>query len=257
MGKHFHHAALSSGALLLSAFLGGCFEDTSTGPKRETDIRFPLAVGNTWVYRSAADRMTISAGDTTREAATGDVTWTITARETILGIDAYRMQITQHVLSGPDSGKTFTFNDWYAEQDSVLLAVANEDTATQAPFTMAQLFKPASPSNEISDWGVTVLVYPLTTGREWCFLPQDEYDKKVVEARETIDVRGRRFDTFRIVRNVDTRSHPGSLMSVVLTCTQWFSSVGLVKNTISSAAFQDTVTYHDTDILELISYSLK
>ncbi len=245
---------------ILTVFLWNCSQDSPTGPGKSEDIRFPLAIGNEWVYRCSYSRVSESASDTTSESSTGEITWKIAAFEEILGQEAYRMEVTQRVTSGPDSGNVFTFNTWYAERDSMLVATANESTAGHAPFSFGQLHKRTIPKSEIYPWGITVLKYPLSMGAEWQFSNLYASDTKKVEARDRITVNGREFDTVRVVRNLDLDtigSVPGKDRPFHSVTTQWYAPEGLVKATGAADGFTDTLSVHDVFIQELFSVKLE
>lgn len=232
----------------------GCFGDSTTGPGADKDIRFPLAVGNEWIYRCSYTLTTITAADSTHESSGGEVTWKVAARENLLGQDSYRMEFIQKVTSGTDSGNVVQFNCWYAERDSELVAIANDSTAGHAPFLYGQLFKPAATRSEIYEWGVTVLQYPYVPGTRWLFFSSVW---KSIEARERITVNGRKFDTFRVVRDDDTTGDPQAPQPYVFRSIEWFASEGLVKSTMAATAYSDSSTIIESYVQELVSFNLK
>ncbi len=244
-------------AALLSAILCGCFGDSSTGPDKESDIRFPFAIGNEWVYRCAYTYNDMTADDTTHESGTEEATWRIAALEYTRGVMAYRMEITQKATSGPDSGKSITYSNWYADNDSMLVAVANEWIEGKGKFQHIELYKTANPLGEISGWNVTVLHYPLARGSQWRFSNFMESDFKKVESRERITVNGREYDTFRVVRNLEGFSNNTPPFHYVDTNTQWFAPEGLVKNVKTWAAYEDSATYSGISTFELVSFTLR
>ncbi len=245
-------------ASLITIFFG-CSKDSPTGPGNNEDIRFPLAIGNEWVYRCTYNRTTITADDTTSESSTGEITWKIAILEQALGQEAYRMKITQKVTSGPDSGSVFAFKNWYTEQDSMLVAVASDSNVGYAPYLEGQLYKPAARKDEIYSWGVTVLKYPLTPGTEWKYLYSD---KKRVEAREKITVNGQQFDAARIVRNLEldiVGDNPNETWPALYKSTQWFAKEGLAKSTMTSEYTKESEAreIHESFVQELVSFALK
>jgi len=244
-------------AAFLSAILCGCFGDSSTGPDKESDIRFPFAVGNEWMYRCTHTFTTMTADDTTQESGTEEATWRIAALENIGGRMAYRMEISQKITSGPDSGKSITYSNWYADSDSMVVAVASELVEGKGKYQSVQLYKTANPFGEISGWNVTVLRYPLACGSQLRFSKLMESDFKKVESRERITVNGREYDAFRIVRNLEGYSNNTPPVHYVDTIIQWFSPEGLIKTVRTWAAYEDSATYSGISTFELVSCTLR
>jgi hypothetical protein len=256
-GKYHLHAAAGIVAALCSTILCSCFGHSPTGPERETDIRFPLDIGNTWVYHCAYDYSTIAAGDTTHDSGKEEATWRIAALEEVRGQMAYRMEISQKMTSGPDSGKSITYSNWYVDHDSTLVALASEFVEGKGSFQDTYLSKISYPQGEINDWSVTVLRYPLTLGSEWRFSSLRESDFKKVESRERIIVNEREYDTFRIVRDFDGMSDNTPPIHFIYATTQWFAPEGLVKSMVNWTSYEDSATYSGISVFELISFTIR
>lgn len=105
---------------------------------------FPLAVGSRWEYAAvAANRVEFfETQDVVHEVHWQvDVVWEITAREQVLGDDAYRLEVTHRTVSGPDSGMVATGQTWFSMRGDTLWGLASRDIAGLNP-VVAQLFKP-------------------------------------------------------------------------------------------------------------------
>ncbi len=212
----------------------GCFENPidSDNNLKETEqlneAGFPLAVGNYWVYHVQAMMTTLSP-DTTETSWDVDVLWEITSMEHVLGVDAFRMETTHHVVSGPDSGRTATMITWFTVKEDTLLAVASGPQVGLNPES-AQLLKISVVSNqdEPEEWPVTTLVFPLEVGKEWAyFRPDPEFlGNKKVESVDIISVPAGNYEAFRIVRAFTLNENE---RNIVYSLRQWFTSIGVVK----------------------------
>ena len=223
--------------------IGGCSEDTPTGPEKLNEAGFPLSVGNRWTYRAAAER-TVSGMYELSLNWEVEVVWEIKAKEPVLGLEAFRMETVHHVLSGPEIGSRAVGETWFAVKGDTLCAVASRGTAGFFPAS-AQLHKNIAPyvQNAPSAWDVTVLILPLKIGKVWDYgASLFASDRKVVETQEKVTVPAGRFDAFRVVRVVDDPD-------AELRTEQWFTSVGLVKMREESVFIQDW--YDETgDLIE-------
>ena len=183
---------------------------------------FPLAVGNRWEYRATSTWNPDNREDLSRYTTLTDVTWEITAREIVLGQEAYCFEITHRFLAGPDSGAVRTARTWFAMDGDTLRSVASINTGGLEPL-MAQLHKPVVQEDEPDSWDIISLIFPLYAGQSWDFgTGFFEKDIKVVEAEEMVSVPAGEFETFRVVRIVEAEG-------VNVRTEQWFSTVGVVK----------------------------
>lgn len=210
------------GIALLTVFHLGCSDERPTGPALLNEDRFPLAIGNQWVYQAETElRIDGQVIPTSRLKAT----WEITGREVVLGTEAYQMEVTHLFVSGPDSGRSATAKRWYTMKDDTLRAVAFQGRGLDQ---VAQLHKPVVLGrDEITAWHFNILVFPLEIGDQWDtgnILVSDvlESDQKQVNQIEDVSVPAGQYKAFKITRNAQTPS--GQLIS-----NQWFSSVGLIK----------------------------
>jgi len=268
------------GEIICFSLFFGCSDKNpldSNNNQKDTDILnkngFPLVVGNQWVYHLRGEETTIwfNPPDTTVTSWDVNVLWKITAMEQVLGVDAFRMETTHHIVSGPDSGRTGTMGTWFAVKGDTLLGVASGTNTGLDPIT-AQLNKISSVSNqdEPDEWPVNVLVFPLKVGKEWAYFRLDPtfLGKKVVEAIDEISVPAGNFEAFRIVRHF-TRDESES--KIIYSTNQWFSSIGVVKYTENSD-YEGVRWWHDENgniidaknirtillyTMELVSYQIK
>jgi hypothetical protein len=183
---------------------------------------FPLTVGNRWEYRVGSELNVFSP----TLAWPSEAVLEILAVEDILGQQAFHFRTTHRFLLGPDSDQTATGDTWFSMQEDTLWGVASDMVGALDPIS-AQLHK-AIAQAEPDPWGVRTLVFPLAVGKSWDFgsvLPQlvdGLTDRKVVEARETVVVPAGQFETFRVVRLVESPV-------LNIRTEQWFAAVGLVK----------------------------
>ena len=190
-----------------------------------TDFTFPLALGNTWKYRVMAEQWLPHSSDLVEHIRhTVDVRWQIFGKESVEGVEAYRMESIYRYTGGPERGKVVTGLSWYTIAGDTLWAVASQLDGLLFPST-ARLHKVAINATQDvpNPWNVAVLVFPLKVNSEWDFggsprLPS----KKVVEAIEEISVLNQTFETFKVVRTVDTPF-------IQLRTEQWFASIGLIR----------------------------
>jgi hypothetical protein len=209
----------------------GCFDKNpinSDNSLKDTDklneAGFPLALGNRWVY-SAETEITFIYSDTTfTRREDSEVIWEITAKEQVLGEEAFRVETTQHFLNRPDSSMTLL--TWFAAEGDTLRAIASGPGAGR--FWVAFQLHKISGSNqdEPDDWPVNVLIFPLEVGKEWAYWRPDPtfWDNKVVEAIDNVSVPAGNFEAFRIAYNLTADK-------VEYKSNQWFTSVGIVKAT--------------------------
>ena len=189
-----------------------------------TDFTFPLALGNTWKYRVTAEQWLPHSSDLVEHIQhTVDVRWQIFGKESVEGVEAYRMESTYSYTGGPQRGKVATGLSWYTIAGDTLWAVASQQDGLLFPST-AKLHKVAINATQDmpNPWNVVVLVFPLKINSEWDFGFPDLPSKKVVEAIEEISVLNQTFETFKVVRTVDTPS-------IQLRTEQWFGSIGLIR----------------------------
>ena len=212
------------GIVLITTCLLSCSDKkTPTGPERLNTAGFPLAIGNSWTYSVTSIREIRTSGEITlADTADVQVTWTVEAQEQVLGINAFRMKTVSFHNSGPDSGRTWSGETWFATIGDTLKGVAS--TGGISP-VVAQLLKPllAGSREAIGPWGINVLVFPLREGAVWDFSTHlFESDRKVVEAVELISTPAGDFAAFPVVRLANT---PG----FELQTRQWFGVIGIVK----------------------------
>jgi hypothetical protein len=186
--------------------------------------KFPLAVGNRWEYRATTSWNLDNPETFPGYTSETEVVWEITARETVLGQEAYRFEITHRFLAGPDSGAVRTGQTWFAMSGDTLRSVAAINTGGFEPGT-AQLFKPVVQEEEPFPWNIISLIFPLSVGQSWDFgAGFFENDTKVVETEERVLVPAGEFETFKVVRLVEFENSTDHIRT-----EQWFASVGLVK----------------------------
>ena len=189
-----------------------------------TDFTFPLASGNTWKYRVTVEqRLPLSSDRVEHSQWAADVRWQIFGKESVQGVDAYRMETTYRYTGGPERGEVVTGQSWYTMEGDTLWAVASQGIGMLFPET-ARLHKVAINATQDmpNPWNVAVLVFPLKINSEWDFGSPHLPSKKVVEAIEEISVLNQTFETFKVVRIVDTPS-------IQLRTEQWFASIGLIR----------------------------
>ncbi len=186
---------------------------------------FPLAVGNRWEYDAEAlFRVEVFE---TQEVVSEDqwrleVAWEITAREQVLGEEAYRFEITHRTVSGPDSGMVATGNTWFSVRGDTLWGLATRDIGGLLP--VAQLFKPVAEPDPPHPWGAAALVFPLEVGASWPFQPPGGGDDKRVEQVEQVDLPMGTMEAFRVVREFLP-----PVVGFSLRSEQWFNAVGLLR----------------------------
>jgi len=193
---------------------------------------FPLAVGNQWVYHAEAEETLISS-DTTVTRYNSEIIWKITAKERVLGVDAFRIETTQHFLSGPDSSKSIIVLSWFAAEGDTLRAIASgpEGGRISGAFQLHKI-SVLSDQDEPDEWPINVLVFPLKVGKEWWYFPQghelqEVLGKKIVEAVDKISVPAGNFEAFRIVWSII----PDEAEDNKYLTIQWFTSVGMARVT--------------------------
>jgi hypothetical protein len=187
---------------------------------------FPLAVGNRWEYAALATYATQSLdppGPLDQVSWQVEVAWEVVARESVLGEEAYRLDITHRTVSGPDSGQVATGQSWFAMRGDTLFGTASRGTGGLDP-VVAQLFKPVSDPDPPYPWGVASLVFPLEVGASWPYHPPGRGDEKAVEALEPVELPTGRVEAFRVVRLFQPPAPGFSLRS-----EQWFNALGLVR----------------------------
>ena len=211
--------------------LWGCGDDEKNlvGPLAEWEkadgARFPLAVGNRWVYEARSrwiDQLNqaLVSEDETR------VVLEVAAEEEVFGQKAFRLEITHHLKS---KGDTVRAQTWFAMVGDSLVGLASAgDTGSLEPL-YGQLFKPVV-QDEPDVWGVVALVFPLKAGKRWSFFREGEDTpanfskrRKTAVGKERISVPAGEFDTFKIVD--DLKGIEGLKGEIA----QWYSPVGLVK----------------------------
>jgi hypothetical protein len=241
--KAFHFSILTM-TLVLTFFSFNCSDDSSTNPDEKSDFRFPLTIGNTWTYNAKSEyKMITPAGDTTTVySSTGTVRWTVISQEKVLSQNTYKIQFTANYTSGTYKGETVTGYGWYAERGDSLLGVAYNDMAKIEPI-IGTLFKQvpgdhlSESTSEPSAWNATILVYPLSIGKDWIFMRELGL-RKTVEAYDSISVPAGKFGAFRIIRS---EHYDSPLSEASLTMTSWMSENGYVKAVMSG------VDYYKTD----------
>ncbi|MBT4496865.1 MAG: hypothetical protein HOC74_04050 [Gemmatimonadetes bacterium] len=186
--------------------------------------RFPLAVGNRWVY-AARSSWIDQLNQEFSTAEETEVILEITAEEEVFGQKAFRLEITHHLKSKRDTVRART---WFAMVGDSLIGLGSAGDIGRLEPLYGQLFKPVV-QGESTGWGAVALVFPLKTGKSWSFLrkggdvsPLAER-RKIVKGKEQISVPAGEFDTFRVVD--DLKGVEGQRGEI----TQWFSTAGLVK----------------------------
>jgi hypothetical protein len=186
--------------------------------------RFPLAVGNRWVYAARSSWIDKLNQEFSAEEET-EVILEITAEEEVFGKKAFRLEITHHLKSKQDTVRART---WFAMVGDSLIGLGSAGDLGSLEPLYGQLFKPVV-QEEPTGWGVVALVFPLKSGKSWSLLlpsgdaPLFADRRKMVEGKEQISVPAGEFDTFKIV---DDLKGVNGLKGEI---AQWFSTAGLVK----------------------------
>ena len=188
--------------------------------------RFPLAVGNRWVYAARSSWTDQLNQEFSAEEET-EVILEITAEEEVLGQKAFRLEITHHLKSKRDTVRART---WFAMVGDSLIGLASAGDLGSLEPLYGQLFKPVV-QEEPEGWGIVALVFPLKEGKSWSLLRSSEdasstffaERRKIVKGKEQISVPAGEYDTFKIVDDLK------GIKSLKGEIAQWFSPVGLVK----------------------------
>lgn len=223
--------------LLLAA---GCFEDSSTNPLEQEDVRFPLKVGNSWTYSFSKKVYAITPENKiiTLENFAGTSTWTIETQEPIFSVPSYRIRFDAHYNGGPNSGTTKTEYGWYAQRGDTLIAVADDATSFLDPVTSILFKQTPNPASITAEpvpqhWDVVALVYPLAIGNSWEINFYDFFKK--VAAYEKVRVPAGTFKTYKIVRD-DAHSE---MIDIEHSIEQWISNIGYVKSMYTSSMVEN------------------
>ena len=243
---------------LVALSVSGCSGKSPTGPTQLNKTGFPLAIGNRWVYQVVTDDP--AAGGAPNAPVSLTATLAVTATETVLGVQAKRLEITHQFVTGRRRGAVTTAMTWFASMGDTLRGIAGADVGALAPVA-AQLTKPASIAGGPAAWGANILVFPLQVGATWQFLPpfsspDINLGQKVVEAIEEITVPAGKFRAFRVVRAYSVGGNQG-------ITRQWFAAVGMVKSVDSfelhrrSESGEDLGTVSQTTTMELASHRIR
>ena len=247
--------------IILNIF--SCSEKNPTSNQNNLlDIRFPLNVGNKWIYHVTVEQED-SVSITGMKINELEVTCEITEQQRVYNTDSYRIDSVHRVISGPDSGQVETTQEWYAVKEDTLWAVANDGTSPW--LTVLHKYSMFENTNEISYWGVNVLVYPLEIGKEWEFSRVGDIGHKKVENFETINVPEGKIKAFKIVRELEWVPTSVSIDIVkgsYFIFNQWFSSIGLAKMTHESYDYSIRDEWGNgkkifSETMELVSYNIK
>lgn len=196
--------------VIIGIMFWGCSKSSPTGDEGLTDTeklnskRFPLSIGNHWEYKGKTEDTIISNIDTTITSFDFKTIWDVASKDIVFGVESFKMAITEYYLSGPDSGKVSIGYDWYATRGDTLKAVANLNTVN----LMGQLYKITHPANDIDEWNVNILVFPLTIGKRWLFAPDLDIGEKNVVSEESVNLPNiGKIKAFRIIRTLDNYSN--------------------------------------------------
>lgn len=219
--------------MIIGVVFWGCSGSNPTSDEGPSDTeilnskRFPLSIGNHWEYKGKTEDTIISKIDTTITSFDFKTIWDIVSKDTVFGVESFKMAITEYYLSGPDSGKVSNGYDWYTMRGDTLKAVACLSTSS---ILMGQLYKITHPANDIVEWNVNILVFPLTIGKRWILSPDlDFLGEKNVVSEESVSLPNiGKIKAFRIIRTLDfTSIYDDSYENY--NDVQLYSSIGLIQ----------------------------
>lgn len=227
--------------------------------------RFPMAVGNRWVYRLTGTLLSNDPEQGVDGPFGATVTWRIDGQDEVRGEPAFRFAVEHTYFEGPYNGLTARLGSWFVERGDTLLAVASSSSQGPLEVVWAQLFKPAAefPANAEA-WHFVSLVYPLVEGGHWegenlaaTFLSGS--DSKTVGPLQQVSVPAGSFRAYPVTYVLNV----GGLEVVA---DQWFSDIGLVRlDVVERCSWQRTdesgqplgvAWYERRAHMELVNYVL-
>ena len=186
-----------------------------------------LQVGNRWEYEVKIIRVntdtTLNSEIFHRLNSEYESThlWEVTGEELVGDQRAFRIDITEEILSGPLQGEINTGTAWIAIGDGRYLKSQQNTNSLEAGFGAKMLVQE-------EEWSILV-EYPLKIGKQWevCSPAYNRcFSKPIrqVSARERLTVQAGTFDVYKlktVIRNPDDD---------INTYERWYGSVGLVKS---------------------------